>query len=337
MHTRSTVAAVLVGAFLATGTVASATSVPDGPSPEAVAACAAEITEIAVVSPYYSDQPATREVVDAFRTAAETAGYAVSVVDTRGNLAAVNSEIENVVAQGADAVLLGMGDPLEFGAGLAATTAAAIPVFGLDAGAVPGITANITSDNQFLGELSARTLIDAIGGEGSIVMIHFDPFEPVRLRGEAASATFEAAGIEVLEYIQGDPADSTGFAKTTVLDLLSKYPEGELDGIWVAWDASALGAYQATQEAGRTEIPVTSVDGQDFARAEIAKGGNWIATVSQDWSGIADLALVTVEQCSAGEPPASQILTVPGELITAENALVSAEADADAAPDTTSG
>lgn len=283
-------------------------------------ACGGEITDIAVVSPYYSDQPATKEVVDAFTADAEEAGYAVSMVDTRGDLAAVNSEMENALAQGADAVVLGMGDPLEFGAGLAATAAAGIPVFGLDAGAADGVTANITSDNQFLGEVSAQQLIDAIGGEGRVAMIHFDPFEPVRLRAEAATALFEEAGIEIVEYIQGDPADSTGFAKTTVGDLLAKYPEGELDGIWVGWDASALGAYQATQDVGRTEVLITSVDGQDFARVEIATGGNWIGTVRQDWPGIAAEALATIEACAAGTAPDSQVITVEGELITAENA-----------------
>lgn len=309
-----------------TATAASASTEPpadstassDGAAGEPV--CVGEITDIAIISPYYSDQPATKEVVDAFSDDAEAAGFSVSTVDTRGDLAAVNSEMENAVAQGADAIVLGMGDPLEFGAGLAATSDAGIPVFGLDAGAADGVTANITSDNEFLGDVSAQTLIDAIGEGGRIAVIHFDPFEPVRLRAQAARALFEENGIEIVEDIQGDPADSTGFAKTTVLDLLSKYPEGELDGIWVAWDASALGAFQATQEAGRPEVLITSVDGQDFARVEVAKGENWIATVRQDWPGIAATALATIEECSDGVDPVGQIITVEGELITAENA-----------------
>lgn len=311
-------------AVLALATVAGATGAAASTEPSDSAAdsavCQNEIGDIAIVSPYYSDQPATKEVVDAFTEDAEAAGFSVSMVDTRGDLAAVNSEMENALAQGADAIVLGMGDPLEFGAGLAAASDAQVPVFGLDAGAVDGITANITSDNEFLGETSAQVMIDAIGGEGRIAIIHFDPFEPVRLRAQAARALFEDAGIEIIEDIQGDPADSTGFAKTTVQDLLSKYPEGEIDGIWVAWDASALGAFQATQETGRTEVIVTGVDGQDFAVAEVAKGENWIATVRQDWPGIAATAVETIEACSGGQAPASQIITVEGELITADNA-----------------
>jgi len=308
------------GNATATDTEAVAEAPPADESAADESVCGGDYSTIAIVSPYYSDQPATKEVVDAFQANAEAVGYDVTLVDTGGDLAAVNSEIENAVAQDADVVVLGMGDPLEFGAGLAATSAAGVPVFGLDAGAVDGVTANITSDNTFLGEVSAQEMIDAIGGEGAVIMIHFDPFEPVRLRDEAAKTLFEENGIDIIEYIQGDPADSTGFAKTTILDLLSVYPEGEVNGIWAGWDASALGAFQATEEAGRTEIVVTGVDGQDFAQAEVAEGGNWIATVRQDWPGIASAAMSTIEDCASGAGPSDAVITVPGQLITAENA-----------------
>jgi len=275
---------------------------------------------IAIVSPYYSDQPATKEVVDAFTAAAEANGHTVTLVDTKGDLAAVNGEIQNAVSEKVDAIVLGMGDPQEFSAGLSAAIEAKIPVFGLDAGSADGVVSNITSDNDFLGNTSAQALIDAMGGGTNVIVIHFDPFEPVRLRGAAARALFEEKGITIIEDIQGDPADSTGFAKTTVLDLLSKYGEGEVDGIWVAWDASALGAYQATVEAGRTEVEVVGVDGQDFAKAEVAKGGNWVATVRQDWAGIASKALEVIEAYLVSGTQPEPVVVVPGELITKDNA-----------------
>ena len=276
---------------------------------------------IAIVSPYYSDQPATKEVVDAFKTAAEAKGYTVTLVDTKGDLAAVNGEMQNAVSQKAAAIVLGMGDPKEFSAGLKAAVDAKVPVFGLDAGSAEGVTTNFTSDNDFLGKTSAQALLDAMAGGKKIIVIHFDPFEPVRLRGAAARALFAEQGVTILEDIQGDPADSTGFAKTTILDLLTKYPKGEVDGIWVAWDASALGAYQATVQAGRTEVKVVGVDGQDFARAEIKKeGSNWIATVRQDWAGIANKALTDIDAYLNGGAAPAAVVVVPGELITAANA-----------------
>jgi ribose transport system substrate-binding protein len=289
-------------------------------SPSAPAQTGAGKT-IKIISPDYAAQPAAKEAIDQFIAAATARGYATDLVDTNSDNAAINGELTTAVSQGVDAIVTAFGTPQEFGEGLAAAGAAGVPVFGLDTGGVVEPTlVNVTTDNGFLGSASAQAIIDALGGEGQVAMIHFDPFEPVRLRAEAAKALFDEAGIEVIEYVQGDPADSTGFAKATSLDWLTKYPAGELDAIWAGWDASALGAYQATQETGRTEVLVTGVDGQDFARAEVAKGGNWIATVRQDWPTIATTLTDIIDAHFAGTDPAEPIVFVDAVLLTKDNA-----------------
>ena len=281
----------------------------------------AEARTIAIITPDYAAQPASKEAIDLFQAEAESRGYDVSLTDTNSDNAAINGEISTAVAQGVDAIVTAFGTPQEFGEGLADAGVAGVPVFGLDTGGVVEPTlVNVTTDPGYLGETSAQAIIDALGGEGQVAMIHFDPFEPVRLRAEAARALFEDNGIEIVEYVQGDPADSTGFAKATVLDLLVKYPEGDLDAVWAGWDASALGAFQATQEAGRPEVLVTGVDGQDFARAEVAKDLNWIATVRQDWPTIATTLADIIDAHFAGTDPAESTVFVPAVLITADNA-----------------
>ncbi|CAN5858093.1 hypothetical protein BH23CHL8_BH23CHL8_21930 [soil metagenome] len=276
---------------------------------------------IAVITPDYAAQPAAKEAIDQFRAEAASRGYETTLVDTASDNAAINGEITTAVAQQVDAIVTAFGTPQEFGEGLANAAAAGVPVFGLDTGGVVEPTlVNVTTDPRVLGEASAQAIIDALGGTGRVIIVHFDPFEPVRLRAEAARALFEANGIEIVEDVLGDPADSTGFARATVLDFLVKYPEGELGAVWAGWDASALGAYQATQETGRTEVLVTGVDGQDFARAEVAKGGNWIATVRQDWQTIATTLADIVDAHFAGTAPSEPIVYVPAVLITAENA-----------------
>jgi ribose transport system substrate-binding protein len=290
-------------------------------APAGTDAVTAEPLQIAVLSADYSAQPASKEAIDLFQAAAEAHGHSVTVVDTESDNAAMNAEITTAVSQGVDAIVVAFSTPQEFGDGLADAAEAGIPVFGLDTGGlVEGILVNVTTDNAFLGEQSAQAIIDAIGEGGTVAMIHYDPFEPVRLRAEAARALFEANGIEIVEYVQGDPADSTGFAAAAVGDMLAKYPEGELDAIWAGWDASALGAYQATVAADRTEIVITGVDGQAFAIAEVAKGGNWIATVRQDWPSISATVLDIIEAHFAGEEPAEDTVFIPAILITSENA-----------------
>lgn len=306
-------------------TVASAafgsTAIAASPAPATTPAPTVEPLDIAVISPDYSAQPASKEAIDLFASAAEANGHSVSIVDTNSDNAAVNAELTTAVAADVDAIVVAFGTPAEFGEGLADAEEAGVPVFGLDTGGIaPGILVNVTTDNAFLGETSAQAIIDELPDGGSVAMIHFDPFEPVRLRAEAARALFEENGIEIVEYVQGDPADSTGFAAAAVGDLLVKYPEGELDAIWAGWDASALGAFQATEAAGRTEVLVTGVDGQAFAVAEVAEGGNWIATVRQDWPTIAATVLAEIEGHFTGEPIDSDTVFVPAILITADNA-----------------
>lgn len=276
---------------------------------------------LAVITPFYASQPATKEAVDLFIAEAEARGYDTKMTDTANDNAAVSGEMSSAIAQEFDAIILAAAFSQEIGEGLAAAGDAGVPVFGLDAGGVADpMLANVTTDPGELGSLSAQQIVDALGGEGQVAMIHFDPFEPVRLRAVTATQLFEDNGIEIVEYIQGDPADATGFARATVLDLLVKYPEGELDAVWAGWDATADGAYQATQEIGRPEVFVTGVDGQDFAVAAVAEGENWIATVRQDWPAISSTLVDIVDDHFAGTDPAEQNVFVPAELITAENA-----------------
>ena len=161
-----------------------------------------------------------------------------------------------------------------------------------------------------------------------MAMIHFDPFEPVRLRAEAARALFEENGIEIIEYVQGDPADSTGFASATVGDLLVEVPGGRARRDLGRVGRLGTRRLPGDRAADRTEVIVTGVDGQEFAIAEVAKGGNWIATVRQDWPVISTTALETIDACSAGTSPETQVITVEGQLITAENAATEGTAAA---------
>jgi ribose transport system substrate-binding protein len=288
-------------------------------SSEAAAAPAPKT--IAIISPDYSAQPAAKTAIDEFVKAADAAGFKTTVTDTKSDNAKVNGEITTAVSQKVDAIVLAFGTPKEFGEGLAAAKAANVPVFGLDTGGTEDpILVNVTTDNGFLGSASAQAMMDAIGKPGNIAMIVFDAFQPVQIRGAEAKKLFEAAGYKIVEYVQGDPADSTGFAKKTVKDFLTKYPKGKLDGVWSGWDATALGAYQATQEAGRTEVKITGVDGQDFARAEVAKGGNWVATMAQDWPTIATTEVKIIQDFFAGTKPMDKVVYVPGMVINKDNA-----------------
>lgn len=270
---------------------------------------------VTVVTPYLSNA-ATKEVIDLFEADAEGRGWSVSVVDTAGDMNKLNSAFQDAAAQKPDAIVLGMGDPTQLSLGLKSAADAGIPVFAIDAAPADNIAANVTSDNTDLGEQSAQALIDAMGGSGSVVMLTHDPHPGVKARAEGARATFEAAGIEILEEKHVNVPGPVDDARASVQDLLSTAGD-KFTGIWGGWDEPALGATQALDAAGKSGIVVVGVDGQDFALAEIKKDGPFVATVKQDWPAIAtQVADLIQAQVVDGQAPASAQIELPGTLVT---------------------
>ena len=279
--------------------------------------------DIAVITPYLA-QPGTQFYVDAFTARADELGWTVNVVDTAGDVAAVISRIEDAVTQAYDAIVINV-DPSQVGAGLQVAADAGIPVVGMDAGTDPLVAVNVTSDGVEMAGITANYVLDAIEGAGNIVMFTFDPFPPVAVRGAEADRIFgEAEGVEVLARITPDVSDGgIADARAQMEAVLSANPEeGAIKAVWAAWDQPALGALQAIEAAGREGegIVITGIDANPQARDAVAAGGNFKATVAQDFAGIGAAAADAVAAILAGEVPASNVVYVPTQLITAETA-----------------
>ncbi len=284
---------------------------------------AAAAQEVAVITPYLS-QPGTQFYVDGFESRAEELGWEVNVVDTAGDVGAVISRIEDVVTRGVDAIVISV-DPAQVGAGLQTAADAGIPVVGMDAGSDPLVAANITSNGYAMAAETAVYVANRIGGEGNVVMLTFDPFPPVQVRGVVADAIFENfPDIDVIDRITPDVSDG-GIAdsRAQMEAVLSANPEpGSIAAVWAAWDQPALGALQAIEAAGRAEegIVITGIDANPQARDAIAAGGNFEASVAQDFVGIGQTTADTVARLLEGEELRQRVIYVPTELVTAANA-----------------
>lgn len=283
---------------------------------------AASAQEVAVITPYLA-QPGTQFYVEGFTAEADARGWTVNVIDTAGDVAAVISRIEDVVTQGVDAIVINV-DPAQVGAGLQAAADAGIPVVGMDAGSDPLVAANVTSNGYGMAAETAVYVANRIGGEGGIVMFTFDPFPPVQVRGVIADAIFgNFPDIEVLDRITPDVSDG-GIAdsRSQMEALLAANPEpGSIAAVWAAWDQPALGALQAIEAAGRADegIVITGIDANPQAREAIADGGNFEASVAQDFQGIGQATAGAVQRLLDGEELVQRVIYVPTRLITSAN------------------
>ena len=279
--------------------------------------------KVVVVTPYLS-QPGTQMYVDGFQAKAKAAGWEVSVVDTAGDVAAVISKIEDAVTQKVDAIVINV-DPAQIGAGLAAASDAGIHVVGMDAGTDPLVAVNVTSNGYAMAAETSVYVANRISGKGNVVMFVFDAFPPVQVRGVVADAIFaNFPDIKVLDRITPDVADG-GIAdsRAKMEAILAANPEpGSIAAVWAAWDQPALGAQQAIDAAGRggEGIVIVGIDANPQAREAIAAGGNFEASVAQDFDGIGATTADAVARILKGDKVISKVIYVPTKLITTLNA-----------------
>ena len=278
---------------------------------------------VAVITPYLS-QPGTQAYVEGFEAAAAEKGWDVNVIDTAGDVAAVISRLEDSVTQNVDAIVINV-DPAQVNVGLLAAQEAGIPVIGMDAGSDPLIAANVTSNGYAMAAETSVYVANRIGGEGKVVMFVFDAFPPVQIRGVVADAIFgNFPDIEVLDRVTPDVSDG-GIAdsRAQMEAILAANPEpGSIAAVWAAWDQPALGALQAIEDAGRSSegIVITGIDANPQARDAISAGGNFEASIAQDFAGIGSTAADVVARLLAGETLRESVIYVPTQLVTSANA-----------------
>lgn len=278
--------------------------------------------KVAVITPYLA-QPGTQFYVEGFEAAAKDHDWDVNVIDTQGDVAAVISRIEDAVTQQVDAIVINV-DPAQIAAGLAAASDAGIPVVGMDSGSDPMLVTNITSNGYAMAAETTSYVVNRLNGAGKVVMFVFDAFPPVQARGVIADAIFaNTPDIEVIERITPDVADG-GIAdsRAQMEALLAANPdEGSINAIWAAWDQPALGALQAIEAAGRSDegIVIVGMDANPQARDAIKAGGNFEASMAQDFMSIGGTAASVVARVLGGEEIKEPVIYVPTKLITQSN------------------
>jgi ribose transport system substrate-binding protein len=283
-------------------------------------ASAALAAKIAIITPYLA-QPGTQFYVEAFQEAAEGYGWDVNVIDTKGDVAAAVSRIEDASNEKVDAIVINV-DPAQVAAGLETAKSAGIPVFGMDAGASPLLVTNVTSNGYAMAADTAAYVANRINGRGGVIMFVYDAFPPVRSRDVIADAIFKNnPDIKVISRITPDVKDG-GIAdsRAKMEAILAANPaKGSIAAVWSAWDQPALGAMQAIEAAGRADegIVITGIDANPQAREAIAKGGNFEASMAQDFKGIGRMVADAVKRRLAGETIKQSVIYVPTKLITA--------------------
>ena len=278
--------------------------------------------KISVMTPYLSSVT-TNQMCGYLEESLKALGADVTVTDTANDFSELASRIEDVVVSGTDAIVLVSADPSQLKNQLQDAFDAGIPVFGCDSGYIEGMQVNATSDNYQMGQLIVNYLFnDLMGGKGTVVALTHRPHPGVVKRCEAFDELLAANADISLVTEQHVPAEQPiNDAQDIVQNLLLANPEKDsVTAIFCGWDEPAIGATQACQEAGRDEILVVGVDGNQQAVSLIQEGSNLKATVAQNFQGMVDIIMEDMGKLFAGEAIETGEKYAEATLITAENA-----------------
>lgn len=284
----------------------------------------AEMTgkQVALMTPYLGSVT-TNQMVEYLKADLEAKGAVVTVINTNNDFSELASRIEDVAVSGqTDAIVLVSADPSLIGNQLQDVFDAGIPVFGCDSGFIEGMAVNATSDNYQMGELIIHYLFDVLmDGKGTVIALTHRPHPGVVKRCIALDDILKDYPDITLITEQHIPAEQPINDAQNIVEnlLLANAEEGSITAIWAAWDEPAIGATQALKEAGRDEVIVTGVDGNQQAVSLIAEEGNLKATVAQNFEGMASIVVDEMEKLFDGQEIEFGEKYAPATLITAEN------------------
>ena len=205
-------------------------------------------------------------------------GYEVMMVSGDMDVAKQSNQVKDFITRGVAAIVLTPCDSRGIGPAIQEANKAGIPVFTADIACIAEnakVVTHVATDNYTGGRQACIAMVEALNGQGKVGILDFPQVESVMLRTKGFRDELEEqktknnVTIEIVSVLPGDGAKDKSFKSTQ--DLLQAHPD--IRGIFAINDPSALGAYAALENAGKTEqIKIVGFDGQNDGKIAIRDG-----------------------------------------------------------------
>lgn len=228
-----------------------------------------------------------------------------------GNLDTQISQVEDMIAAGKDIIIImplskeGMAPVLDEAVEAGVTV--------MEMGNISNaelVKGRMLTDQVTIGKMCGEAAIKALGGQGNLVMFNGPAgasWSELETQG-FLSAMENAPGINILaqKYTEYD----AGVAMNTMNDLLQTFPD--IDYIYTAYDLYADGVLAALEQAGRTDILVSTVNLTSNNIDKLKEGKlNYIVTTESVQEG-RDTLLSAVALLKGEEIPPIQYCSLAG-------------------------
>lgn len=222
-------------------------------------------------------------MVEGMEERADELGCDLIMLDAQQDAQNQITQVENLIAQNVDIIVVAAVDSDAIVPAIDMCEEAGIPLVGVN------MLINtdqpyhyVGPDDVLAGELEMQNAIDAIGGEGNVVILE----GPI---GQSAEIQRLEGNMNILNKYEGKvellAQQTANWSREEALSLVENWLEtfsGQINAIVAQNDEMALGAVQALEAAGvQDDIVVTSVDAiKDGCNA--VKEGKILGTVYQD-------------------------------------------------------
>lgn len=253
----------------------------------------------------------------AIKSALDAAGATYISADAQSSSAKQLSDVESLIAQGADALIILAQDAQAIGPAVQAAVDEGVQVVGYDRLIEDSRAFYLTFDNVEVGRMQARAVF-AASPKGRYVMIKGSPTDPNAdfLRGgqqEILQAAIDAGDITIVGEAYTDgwlPAN----AQRNMEQILTALDNG-IDAVVASNDGTAGGVVAALTAQGMEGIPVSGQDGDHAALNRVAKGHQTVSV----WKDARELgkaagtiAVALAGGTSMGDIEGAQSWTSPG-------------------------
>lgn len=213
----------------------------------------------------------------------------LEVRDAGDKAEAQSAQLDKFTDGGISSVIVNPVDAAAAGKAVKSLRTASIPVIAADR-TVKGadVDALVASDNAEGGWLAGDAISDELSEKGKVVVLQGPKGASVsRERSEGFTDSLKKhPGIEVVAKKRADFDKKKG--EKALRDLLQENPD--VDGVFAENDEMALGAVEALESVGNTDVTVIGFDGTEDARSAV-KDGSLSATIAQDPEEIGKLAV----------------------------------------------
>lgn len=250
--------------------------------------------------PYYV------RMYEGFLAAAEKEGYEVIFADGGADAESTVKAVEDLITNDIDALAVSTNYSEALVDTFAKCKELGIPVFYIgNLQLIPEVQelmtfweGTVSADAGYLGGVWMADYLDGIGYKKDLnivqVSLIHDSLQQ-RYEGFAQGLTDNGYTVTLVNTV-GDLTRENSLAGSE--DMLTAHDD--IDIFYGTAGTSALGAYDATQNAGRTEVMVVGFDGEDEEIQHIDEGGNYVATICQDPVGESEVTVAAIKTVLEG-------------------------------------